>query len=282
MIYLGSHVSMKAPKYFLGAIEEALSYDANACMIYTGAPQNSKRVPVEKFHIAEAKQLMQEHHMSMDQVIIHAPYIINLANTVDKDKVEFGIEFLKAELQRVAAIGAKILVLHPGSHVNAGSDAGILQIIAALNSILEEDESDVVIALETMAGKGSECGRTLEELAQIRSGIFHKERIKICLDTCHLHDAGYDLSDVDAFLDMYDKILGLDTIACIHINDSKNIRGAHKDRHENIGKGEIGFEILHAFVHHPKLDSIVKILETPYIDGKAPYKNEISKLRSCL
>ena len=281
MVYLGSHVSMKAPKYFLGAIEEALSYNANACMIYTGAPQNSKRVSIDKFHIEEARQLMQENGWDMKQVIIHAPYIINLANSVKPETAEFGVEFLKEELKRVEEIGAHILVLHPGSHVSAGSETGIEWIIRGLNEVLANDATHVTIALETMAGKGSECGCTLEQIAQIRNGIVHKERIKVCLDTCHLSDAGYDISNVDAFLEQYDSILGLDSIACIHINDSKNERGAHKDRHENIGQGCIGFETLHTFVNHLKLVNIVKILETPYIDGHAPYKEEIAKLRSC-
>ena len=279
MIYIGSHVSMKAPNYLAGAIQEALSYDANACMIYTGAPQNSKRVPVEKLKIEEAREIMAQNHFDLDRVIIHAPYIINLANSMKPETAEFGVEFLKEELKRVEKIGASVLVLHPGAHVKAGSDVGIQWIIDGLNQVLEQDSGSAVIALETMAGKGSECGCTLQQLAQIRQGILHKERIKICLDTCHLHDAGYDLSDVDAFLKMYDEILGLDTIACIHINDSKNVRGAAKDRHENIGKGQIGYDILHAFVHHPALEHVTKILETPYIEGKAPYKEEIAWLR---
>ena len=279
MIYLGSHVSMKAPKYFLGAIQEALSYGANACMIYTGAPQNSKRVSVDKFHIEEAKKLLAECGWSMKQVIIHAPYIINLANSTNPDTAEFGVEFLKEELKRVEALGCSILVLHPGSHVGAGVEIGIEWIVRGLNDVLDADSTSVTIALETMAGKGSECGFTLEQLAKIRENIHHKERVKICLDTCHLSDAGYDIHDVDSFLQKYDEVLGLDTIACMHINDSKNVCGARKDRHENIGNGEIGFETLYKFVHHPQLKDVVKILETPYIDGQAPYKDEIKKLR---
>ena len=279
MIYLGSHVSMKAPDYVEGAIREALSYGANACMIYTGAPQNSKRVPIEKLKIQEAHALMEQSHFEIDRLIVHAPYIINLANSMKPETAAFGVDFLKEELNRVAKIGASILVLHPGAHVKAGEEIGIQWIIDGINQVLAEDTSAVTIALETMAGKGTECGCTLEQLAKIRQGVIHKERIKVCLDTCHLHDAGYDLSDVDGFLKYYDEILGLDTIACIHVNDSKNICGAAKDRHENIGKGQIGYEILHAFVHHPVLMHVTKILETPYIDGKAPYKEEIAWLR---
>ncbi|WP_434062202.1 deoxyribonuclease IV [Dubosiella newyorkensis] len=280
MIFLGSHVSMKAPNYLLGSIQEALSYDANACMIYTGPPQNSKRVPIEKFKVDEAKRLMEEHDFSMERVIIHAPYIINLANSMRPETAEFGVEFLQEELRRVEAIGASILVLHPGAHVKAGVEVGMEWIVNGLNQVLDQDDSNVVIALETMAGKGSEIGSNFEELAKIREQIHKKERIKICLDTCHIHDAGYDLTAFDEVLDEFDSILGLENLAVLHINDSKNERGARKDRHENIGNGFIGFETLVKIVHHPKLESITKILETPYIENKPPYKEEIEQLRS--
>ncbi|MCI9040838.1 deoxyribonuclease IV [Dubosiella newyorkensis] len=278
MIFLGSHVSMKAPNYLLGSIQEALSYDANACMIYTGPPQNSKRVPIEKFKVEEAKRLMEEHDFSMDRVIIHAPYIINLANSMRPETAEFGVEFLQEELRRVDAIGASVLVLHPGAHVKAGVEVGVEWIVNGLNQVLDQDDSNVVIALETMAGKGSEIGSNFEELAKIREQIHKKERIKICLDTCHIHDAGYDLTAFDAILDEFDSILGLENLAVLHINDSKNERGARKDRHENIGNGFIGFETLAKIVHHPKLESITKILETPYIENKPPYNEEIEQL----
>ena len=278
MIFLGSHVSMKAPNYLLGSIQEALSYDANACMIYTGPPQNSKRVPIEKFKVDEAKRLMEEHDFSMERVIIHAPYIINLANSMRPETAEFGVEFLQEELRRVEAIGASILVLHPGAHVKAGVEVGMEWIVNGLNQVLDQDDSNVVIALETMAGKGSEIGSNFEELAKIREQIHKKERIKICLDTCHIHDAGYDLTAFDEVLDEFDSILGLENLAVLHINDSKNERGARKDRHENIGNGFIGFETLAKIVHHPKLESITKILETPYIENKPPYKEEIEQL----
>lgn len=275
---IGSHVSLKAPHYFLGSIQEALSYGANACMIYTGPPSNTRRVGVEKMKIEQARQLMNEHHFPMEHVIVHAPYIINLANSLKPETAQFGIDFLKQELIRVQQLGAKILVLHPGSHVQAGTDIGIEWIINGLNEVLDHDESDVLIALETMAGKGSECGRSFEELAKIIEGVHKKNRMMVCMDTCHIHDAGYDLSQFDLVLDTFDKIIGLDKLACMHINDSKNPIGAHKDRHENIGKGYIGFSILHDIVHHPKLKSIPKILETPYIDGIPPYKEEIQAL----
>lgn len=278
MIYLGSHVSMKAPDYLVGSVSEALSYNANALMLYTGAPQNSKRIPVEKLKIEEARKMMEENGLSMERMIVHAPYIINLANSVKPETSEFGGEFLAEELRRVEAIGARYLVLHPGAHLKAGADVGIKWIIDRLNEVLDADTGNVIIALETMAGKGTEIGRSFEELAQIREGVHKKERIGVCLDTCHIHDAGYDLSDFDSILKQFDEILGLEQLKVLHINDSKNVRGAKKDRHENIGKGEIGFDILHTVVWHPALENVTKILETPYIDGKAPYKEEIEAL----
>lgn len=279
MIYLGCHVSFKAPHYFKGAIEETVSYGANACMIYTGPPSNTRRVDVSKLKIEEAKTYMLEHDFSIDRVIVHAPYIINLANALKPETAEFGRDFLKSELERVQVIGAKTLVLHPGSHVGAGMDIGIEWIINGLNEVLDQDTTDVKIALETMAGKGNECGYTFEQLKQIYDGIHKKDRIGYCMDTCHIWDAGYDLQDFDKVLSEFDSILGLEHLLCMHINDSKNVLGAHKDRHENIGKGNIGFDILHSIVHHPKLADVTKILETPFIDGKAPYKEEISALR---
>lgn len=280
MIYLGSHVSLKAPNYFLGSIQESLSYGANACMIYTGAPSNTRRISMDKFKIEEAKELMKAHDFLMERVIVHAPYLINLANSIKPETAEFGVEFLKEELKRVAMLGAGTLVLHPGSHLKAGVETGIEWIQKGLNAVLDTDESSVCIALETMAGKGNEVGRSFEELSAILEGVHKKERIKICLDTCHIHDAGYDVSHFDEVLEQFDSILGLDRLAVLHINDSKNERGAHKDRHANIGAGFIGFEALANVVHHPKLTKITKILETPYIDGKPPYQEEIRQLRA--
>ena len=280
MIYLGSHVSMKAPHYFLGAIEETLSYGANACMIYTGPPSNSIRKDLSVMKIDQGKALMEKHGLSMDHVIIHAPYIINLANTVKPETAQFGIEFLCQELERVEMLGAKILVLHPGSYVSGTLDKGIESIIQGLNTIFDQDNSNVRIALETMAGKGSEVGRSFEELETIYQGVHKKERIGFCLDTCHIHDAGYDVSDIDSVLAQFDQHLGLENLLCIHLNDSKNSQGAQKDRHANIGQGKIGFDALYKVAHHPKLKDIPKILETPYIEGQAPYKEEIARLLS--
>jgi deoxyribonuclease-4 len=236
-------------------------------------------VDVSKLKIEEAKKIMAEHDFSIDRVIVHAPYIINLANALKPETALFGQEFLKTELERVSKIGAKTLVLHPGSHVGAGMDIGIEWIINGLNEVLDHDTSDVKIALETMAGKGNECGFTFEQLQKIYLGIHKKSRIGFCMDTCHIWDAGYDITHFDEVLNQFDSILGLENLLCMHINDSKNDLGAHKDRHENIGKGYIGFDVLYAIVHHPKLEHVTKILETPFVGGKACYKEEISALR---
>lgn len=278
MIKLGCHVSMSAPDFFLGSVKEAISYGANAAMIYTGAPQNTVRRAINTLKIAEAEDLMKEHHFNKENVIVHAPYIINLANTVKPETFELAVEFLAKEISRVAQMGLTYLVLHPGSHLKEGVEIGMNRIIEGLNLVLNQDDHDVIILLETMAGKGSEIGRNFEELAYIRNHVDKKERIQFCLDTCHVHDAGYNIHDIDELLQNFDRILGLEHLIVIHLNDSKNVQGASKDRHANIGAGEIGFDTLHKIVHHPKLTNVIKILETPYIDGKAPYKEEITML----
>lgn len=278
-MFLGCHVSNKTPDYLYGSINEALSYGANACMIYTGAPNNTKRKDLSALQIEKAHKAMQANHFDLERMIVHTPYIINLANTKKPELAQFGQDFLASELKRVAAIGAKVLVLHPGSHVQMGLDVGIQSIVTHLNVVLDADTSKVCIALETMAGKGSEIGSSLEELKQIYDGVRHKDRVGVCLDTCHLNDAGYDVSDIDGFLSKFDDLFGLDKIYCIHINDSKNPCASHSDRHANIGKGTIGYDTLHQWVWHPLLKDVTKILETPYIDGQPPYKEEIKLLK---
>ncbi len=279
---LGSHVSMKGEEMLQGSVEEALSYDAETFMIYTGAPQNSRRKDISEMKIAEGKQLMEEHNMS--DLVVHAPYIINLGNVNKRDIFEFGISFMKDEVIRAEALGAKQITFHPGSHVGAGPEKGIAQIAEGLNRILTE-EQQVQIALETMAGKGTEIGRSFEELAAIIDRVELKEKVSVTLDTCHIHDAGYNVrDDFDGVLQEFDEIIGLDYLKVIHINDSKNEQGAKKDRHENVGFGYIGFEALSDVVHHPQLVDLPKILETPYVgeaekDKKAPYRHEIGMLR---
>ena len=278
MLIIGSHVGYKKDSGLLGSVKEALSYKANTFMFYTGAPQNTIRSSIDLDNVAKAYKLMEDNNISKDDIIVHAPYIINLAN-IDEDKFNFSCRFLSEELKRVDTFGFKYLVLHPGSHVGNGVDVGINSIVKALNKVLENDNTNVQILLETMAGKGSEIGRNFNELKSIIDGVKYKNRLGICLDTCHLNDAGYDLTKFDDVLDEFDNIIGLDKIKCIHINDSKNIINSHKDRHENIGKGTIGLETLIKIINNKILENIPKILETPYIDGIAPYKEEIELIR---
>lgn len=283
MLKIGSHVSMSGKKMLLGASEEAASYGANTFMIYTGAPQNTRRKKIEELNIEAGLLHMKEH--GMKDIVVHAPYIINLGNTTKPETFELGVDFLTSEIQRTHALGAKQIVLHPGAHVGAGADAGIQQIINGLNEVLTADQ-EVQIALETMAGKGTECGRSFEEIAQIIDGVTHNEKLSVCFDTCHVHDAGYDIvQDFDGVLNEFDKTVGIQRIKVLHINDSKNVCGARKDRHENIGFGEIGFDALNYIVHHPAFKEVPKILETPYVgedkkNKKAPYQLEIDMIRA--
>lgn len=279
---IGSHVSMSGKKMLLGAAEEAASYEASTFMIYTGAPQNTRRKAIEEMRIEEGTTFMKAHGLS--NIVVHAPYIINLGNTIKTENFGFAIEFLYQEIQRAEALGATQITLHPGAHVGAGVDAGIAQIVKGLNEVLTKEQT-VQIALETMAGKGTELGRSFEELAQIIDGVTLNEKLSVTLDTCHTHDAGYAIKeDFDGVLEEFDRIIGLDRLKVLHINDSKNVRGAGKDRHANIGYGEIGFEALNKIVHHPALTDIPKILETPYVgedkkNKKAPYKHEIAMFK---
>ncbi|ANB57277.1 putative endonuclease 4 [Anoxybacillus sp. B7M1] len=283
MLKIGSHVSMSGKKMLLAASEEAASYGANTFMVYTGAPQNTRRKKIEELNIDAGLAHMKEH--GIIEIVVHAPYIINIGNTVNAATFELGVEFLRAEIERTAAIGAKQIVLHPGAHVGAGTEAGIAKIIEGLNEVITSDQ-EVQIALETMAGKGSECGSRFEELAKIMDGVTHNDKLSICFDTCHVHDAGYNIvEDFDGVLEEFDKIIGLERLKVLHINDSKNPRGSRKDRHENIGFGHIGFQALNYIVHHPQLGDVPKILETPYVgedknNKKPPYRFEIAMLRS--
>ena len=282
MLHLGSHVSMNGKKMLLGSSEEAASYGANTFMIYTGAPQNTRRKPIEELNIEAGRKHMEEHGIT--NIVVHAPYIINIANTVKPETFELGVSFLRSEIERTAALGAKQIVLHPGAHVGAGAEEGTKKIIEGLNEVLDKN-IDVQIALETMAGKGTEIGRSFEELAAIFDGVTHNEKLSVCLDTCHIHDAGYDVvNDFDGVLDQFDKTIGVDRLKVIHVNDSKNEQGASKDRHENIGFGYIGFDALHQVVHHPQLKDLPKILETPYVgedkkNKKPPYKFEMEMIK---
>ncbi len=277
-IYIGSHVSLKAPDYYLGSVKEAISYNSTTFMFYTGAPQNSFRLPLEKLKIDEGRALIKESSLDESKIIVHAPYIINIANKLNEKLYEMSKDILLNELKRVAGFNLKILVLHPGSHVGTGVENGLTSIVEALDDVFSRDHSDVKIALETMAGKGNEMGSTFEQIDYIIKHVKDSHRLGVCFDTCHVNDEGVDVKDVDKTIETFDKIIGLNRLLCIHINDSKNPLGSHKDRHENIGYGEIGFDAIYKYVHHPKLVNVPKILETPYVDSNPPYKQEIKML----
>ena len=275
-LIIGSHVSYKNSTGLLGSVEEAIGYGANTFMFYTGAPQNTRRGKIDKELTDKAYQLMKENGIDKDNVIVHAPYIINLCNEKNFD---FSVSFLKQEVERCVELGMNKIVLHPGSSVGMDRDMAISNIIRGLNIVLADD-LPVTICLETMAGKGTEVGKTFLEIKTIIDGVENKKRIGVCLDTCHIHDAGYDLGNIDSVLDEFDREIGLDYLKCLHINDSKNERGAHKDRHENIGYGCIGFDKLINVIYNDRLRGIPMILETPYIDKEyPPYQYEIKMIR---
>ena len=283
-LIIGSHVSFKNDRQLLGSVEESLGYGANTFMFYTGAPQNTRRGSIDDSLTYKAYELMKENNIKLEDVIVHAPYIVNLCNEKNFD---FSVSFLKQEVSRCIQLGITKMVLHPGSSVGMDRGDAINNIISGLNIILDGIDN-VCICLETMAGKGTEVGVNFEELRTIIDGVNNKKCIGVCLDTCHIHDAGYDVSDFDKVLDEFDRVIGISYLKCVHINDSKNNMCAHKDRHENIGFGFIGFDNLINIIYNSRLDGIPKILETPYIgisdESKEkvypPYKFEIEMIRN--
>lgn len=286
MLIIGSHVKF-SKNQLLGSVQEALSYESNAFMFYTGAPQNTLRTPINDFYTIEAYNLMKKNKIMLESVICHAPYIVNLANNKDLSKYRFSIDFLINELERCRLLGVRKLVLHPGSAVGIDRDEAIKNIIYALNLILDTTD-EVMICLETMAGKGSEIGINLEEIKIIIDGINKKNLIGVCLDTCHLNDSGVEINNFNAYLDQFDKEIGIEKIKVVHVNDSKNLIGSHKDRHENIGFGTIGFDALLNVIFNERLENIPKILETPYVGNSdedkerlyPPYKFEIEMIKN--
>lgn len=286
MLNIGCHVRFGKDQ-LLGSTKEAIGFGANAFMFYTGAPQNTLRSPINDFNTIEAYNLMKSSGIRLENVVCHAPYIVNLANNKDLEKYQFSINFLIQEVERCNLLGVRNICLHPGSAVGIDRDEAIKNIIYALNLILDTTDT-VTICLETMAGKGSEIGVNLEELETIIDGVNKKEQIGLCLDTCHLNDAGFDISKFDDYLDELDKKIGIDKVKMLHINDSKNPIGSHKDRHENIGFGTIGFENLLKVIYNERLEKVPKILETPYIgefdEDKEriypPYKFEIEMIKN--
>lgn len=286
MLLIGSHVSFRSSDQLAGSVKEAISYGANTFMFYTGAPQNTRRCEISYDLTLEARNLLYENNIELRNLVVHAPYIINLANNEKEESYKFAIEFLKEEIRRVEMFGVEKLVLHPGSFVKLDLDTGINNIIDALNEVIKPNQT-VKICLETMAGKGTETCFKLEHIKRIIDGVKHSDKLMVCLDTCHLNDAGYDMTKFDDFLNEFDKLIGIDKIGCVHINDSKNPIGSHKDRHENLGYGTIGFNPLIDIIYNKRLENVPKILETPYVSidgGKdrtyAPYKFEIDSIKN--
>lgn len=277
-LIIGSHINVSEPDMLLGAVKTALSYGENTFMFYTGAPQNTLRKPISQFKVKEARALMAENGIDIDNVVVHAPYIINLANV--KDERKFPVTFLQDEIKRVAEIGCKYLVFHPGSHVGKGVEVGLKEEVDNLNLALANDNSNVIILIETMSGKGNELGRNITEIKYLLDNVVKKDRFGVCLDTCHICDSGIEAKDFDQYLVDFDTQIGLEKVHVIHINDSMNPCGSHKDRHENIGFGTLGFDNLINIIYNPRLDGVIKILETPYVNGIAPYKKEIEMIRN--
>lgn len=280
MLIIGSHVSFNKNKQMIESVEEAISYGSNAFMFYTGAPQNTQRADLSIELMSKAHDLMKENSIDINNVIVHAPYIVNLANPVNFD---FSVEFLKKEIKRCEFLGIKKLVLHPGSHVGNGVETGLNTIVKALNEVLDEN-TNIIICLETMAGKGSELGTDFKQMKYIIDNVKYNDKLMVCMDTCHMNDQGYDISDFDKILDDFDKIIGLNKLGCIHINDSKNEKGMKKDRHENFGFGYIGFDNLINVIYNKRIENIPKILETPWIKSEIgtypPYKFEIEMIKN--
>ncbi len=283
-LIIGSHVSLKAPNYLIDSVNEAIADNANTFMVYTGPNQSSKRIDTKLFKVKEAFEIMKANNINPENILIHASYLINLASNKESTR-QFGCEFLIQEINRVNEMGFKYIVLHPGSKLDNSLDQGIKYITDNLNFVFEKTKlTNVVLLIETMSGKGSEVGSDINEIKEIIDNILLKDRIGVCLDTCHLNDAGYSIDEFDTFLDDFDKLIGIDKIKAVHLNDSKNILNARKDRHENIGYGTIKFESLVNVVHNKRLINIPIFLETPYVQNNkkyfSPYKKEIEMLKN--
>ena len=273
MLNIGCHLSVS--KGFLAMAKEAVSIDANTFQFFTRNPRGSKAKDIDESDINKFLEFAKEHNFV--KVLAHAPYTLNPCSKDEKTR-EFALETMADDLKRMEYIPGNMYNFHPGSHTGQGSEEGIKQIAFALNSILTEDIHTTVL-LETMAGKGTEVGRNFNEIRSIIDSVNLNEKLGVCLDTCHVHDGGYDIvNDIDGVLDEFDKIIGLERLCAIHLNDSMNVCGSHKDRHQKIGEGEIGLEAIEKIINNPRLKGIPFYLETPNdIEG---YKREIALLKS--
>jgi deoxyribonuclease-4 len=277
-VILGSHVNFQKDQ-LLGCAKQAVSYGANTFMFYTGAPQNTIRKVIDDNLLLEAYKYMKENNIDINNVICHAPYIINLANKEKADSWNFSISFLRQEIKRITKMNVGFIVLHPGNSLKIDRDIALSNIAEGLNYVLDDDTKPMIL-LETMAGKGSECGININELKTIYDEVNLKDKLGFCLDTCHLNDSGIDIAAFDEYLTLFDKVIGLDKVKCIHLNDSKNVISSHKDRHANLGYGTIGFDNLINVLYNEKLKDVPKILETPWIGDYPPYKFEIDMIKN--
>lgn len=276
---IGCHVGNSGPLMLEGSIKEALNYGATCFMVYLGPPQNTIRKPIESMNADKMALIAKENNISLEDVIIHAPYIVNLARK-DPEKFDFAVRFIATEVSGVHNIGCKYLVLHPGSAVDSERSDALNQVAKGINEIIKlTPNARTVIAIETMAGKGNEVGRTFEEIKMIIDGVKLNHKLGVCLDTCHIYDAGYDIvNSLDEVIDEFDRVIGLNRLKAIHINDSKNPFASHKDRHEKIGEGSIGLEAFERIINHPKLKDLPFFLETPQEDLNG-YGKEIEILK---
>ena len=273
MLNIGCHLSTTKGYENMG--KEALKIGANTFQYFTRNPRGGKAKDINEKDILALRKLMEENNFA--KILAHAPYTLN-GCSADESTRQFATEMMADDLERLKYLPTSLYNFHPGSHVKQGVDLGINYIVEMLNKVLKPEHTTIVL-LETMAGKGTEVGRTFEEIAEIISRVELKEKMGVCLDTCHVYDAGYDIvNDLDGVLEEFDRIIGLDRLHAIHLNDSKNPFNSHKDRHEKIGEGEIGFEAIKKIINHPKLKNIPFFLETPNeLDG---YAKEIEMLRA--
>jgi len=280
MLRIGCH--LPSSKGYLEMGKHAVALGATTFAFFTRNPRGGKAKPIQKEDVAAFLAYAAEH--DLQHLVAHAPYTMNLCSA-DPSIRQFGKDMLADDLQRMEYTPNQYYNFHPGSHVKQGAEVGIAQIAETLNEVLFPEQTTTVL-LETMAGKGSEIGRSFEELKAIYDEVDRKERLRVCFDTCHVNDAGYDIANhYDEVFAEFDRVIGLEQIAVFHVNDSLNPLGAHKDRHANIGKGTIGYDTLHRLVHDETFANVPKILETPWLceEGSAkktipPYKEEIEWL----
>lgn len=275
MIYIGNHLSSSGGFEEMG--KNAIKLGADTFAFFTRNPRGGKAKDMDEKDVAALVDILKEQHFG--PLVAHAPYTMNLCS--DKPDIrKFAKDMLADDLKRMEYLPGNFYNFHPGSHVGQGEEAGIDMIVEALNEVLFPEMRTTVL-LETMAGKGSEIGRNFQELRTIIHRVEQKEKLGVCLDTCHVWDGGYDIvSDLDGVLEEFDKVIGLDRLCAIHMNDSMNPLGAHKDRHEKLGDGSIGLEVLEKVVTHPLLQGKPFILETPNDD--AGYAKEIAWVRSVM